>query len=126
MSTETEKPPTHHVTIDYTDGYASLSLACSAPDDAPCRAEWHCDCEEFSWSGTGGDGMPVHTVWDEATDGEVEHCGTWGGACSLKDWFAEEREEAMRGKVTVPVKAQWGDDGYEFVIAEATTEGTAS
>jgi hypothetical protein len=117
---------THHsVTIDYgKDGYpATLSLTCSAPADAPCRAEWTCDCEEFSWSGNGTDGLPVHTTWSEESDDEVEHVGTFGTGCNIADWFADS-DDVMRGKVTVPVTPRWDGDCFEFLL-DTITEATS-
>jgi hypothetical protein len=107
----------HHVTIDYgRDGYApSLSLTCSAPADSWCRAEWECACEEFSWSETTPDGRPVHTTYDPDADDDVEHVGSFGGECTLVDWFAGS-DEVMRGKVTVPAEPKWDGNGYEFVL----------
>lgn len=107
----------HHVTIDYgRDGSPTLSLTCSAPADAPCRAEWSCDCEEFVW-GEVEDGKPAHYTFD-SEDEPVTHVGAFvPDYCSLVDWF-DNSEEMMRGAVTVSVRVKW-NDGPEFILGGA-------
>ena len=100
----------------FFDGFSpTMSLSCQAPHDAPCKAEWDCDCETFFDFRVTDDGLPTHLP--NPHDPHLWHTGRWGTECALADWF-ENDDEPLTGTVEVDVTATWEGDFYAFQIAE--------
>jgi hypothetical protein len=110
---------THFVTLDLEDWHPGdrPSLTCEAPADAMCHAVWTCQCEWWHGSGVSDEGKPWHSVGDLNEDDGERHYGTFDPTeCNLRDW-AENSDECLRGKVLLPVRAEFDYDAVLFHIA---------
>jgi hypothetical protein len=97
-----------------------VHVICDEPAGALCRAQWDCDCEEFSEVGVDEHG-PWHVTyaWEGPASESDRHYGKPGSPDCNYALFVEESGAAAElghGTLTAPVSFTWDGDGYEWHV----------
>ncbi|MFE1082471.1 hypothetical protein [Brevibacterium sediminis] len=101
----------------------SPRFECNAPDGAPCKAQWECECETI-WGYRVVGGSPVHDTTMEGADGlgNAIHVGRFDNTrCNLTEWH-DNQDEAVEGTVRVDVKPVNEIDYVTFTATSARIE----
>jgi len=96
---------------------------CKAPDNAQCKAQWECECENI-WNYRVIGGSPVHDTAPEGEGGfgNAIHVGSFDNdQCNLTEWY-DNQDEAVEGTVRVDVKPVNEIDYVTFTATSARVE----
>jgi hypothetical protein len=125
-----EKPAADHEMLVEIEGngfpYARLKAVCNAPDDASCRWMPKCACE--GWDLQKDEHGWFHTYEEYVTGDDtvtVKHRHTKESDCNVCEWLnADDPIECVARSVktlevaSIPIKANWVGDFYEWEPAE--------
>ena len=113
--------PEHAHRLVIEDGF--VMFECRAAEDAPCRAVYDCDCEEWVADGV-DDGVPWHeneafSSWER----KVRHFGRFDPReCNAGDWIEGDpigcQARGTDGQVVIPVEVSWTGHGVEWKPAK--------
>lgn len=112
----------HSIVIDLQFP-GSPRFECNAPDGAPCKAQWDCECETI-WTYRTVNGVPMHDSTPEGTDasGCEVHAGRFNNdQCNLTEWH-DNQDEAVEGTVRIDVTPVNEIDYVTFTATSARIE----